>query len=84
MSGADQPHVGHLRILDPTIEAIPGPDGFTSTVPSNPSPEADLRAYGQRGDAVVVWSAERGWICSVHTDLPCVHTIDLPNPGIGA
>lgn len=82
MSGTSQPHVGHLRILDPEVEAIPSADGFTSYIPVAPSPVVSERAHGTRGATPVVWSPERGWLCAEHTILPCEHTAGLPNPGI--
>lgn len=74
--------IGTIVVFDPQ-RPIPSPDGFTATVEVvSPSAAEEPRAHGQRGDALVVWSAERGWLCELHTAQPCPHTDGLPRPGL--
>lgn len=74
--------VGSLVVFDPQ-EPIPSADGFTATVGVvSPSASEEPRAYGVRGDAEVVWSPERGWLCEIHTAQPCPHTEGLHRPGL--
>lgn len=47
-----------------------------------PSALAEPRAFTDVDGVEVVWSPERGWLCSEvgHAPQPCVHTVDLPQP----
>lgn len=74
--------VGTIVVFDPQ-RPIPSADGFTATVEVvSPSAAEEPRARGDRGGVLVVWSAERGWLCEVDTAQPCPHTEGLTRPGL--
>lgn len=74
--------IGALAVVDPQV-AIPSADGFVSVVEVlSPSALEEPRARGLRGDTLVVWSPERGWLCQEHTVQPCTHTLGLNPPGL--
>ena len=48
----------------------------------DPSARAEPRAYTAVAGALVCWSPERGWLCSVDTTLPCSHTAGRAAPAL--